>query len=240
MERLNIYEEELEKLINDRGNNADWEQAIVCNCVSRDSGQPDFRCPTCGGSGYRYLSPKRIVVGVTSISGNKLTDSLGLREPGMAYITPTADVIMGFRDRVRFPDFKCIFSENVLWGQDKISPKLYREIKGIEFLADDEYEYELGADFIITEDGFHLKWVNDKTFNRVKGKNLSCRYLTTPSYLVSDLLHELRATLSDRKQPKATFRELPKQYQIKREDFMYNVKEDGSKPETSITDEVVI
>ena len=38
-----------------------------------------------------------------------------------------------------------------------------------------------------------------------------------------DLLHELRATLSDRKTQNLTFRELPKQYRVKREDFIYKI-----------------
>lgn len=235
--RVNLYEEELDILLDQRGNNAEWQKAIVCSCVSSDSGQPDFSCPICGGSGFRYTSPKKIIVGVTALSNNKILESVGLREPGCAYVTPKSDVIMGYRDRIRFPDFKCIFSQTIKWeGANTISNKTYRELKGVEYLADDKYEYEEGIDFKITPDNMHLEWINPKIFDSIKDRNLSIRYLTTPSYLVADILHELRATLSDRKTSSPTFRELPKQYKMVREDFIYNVKEDGGKPPT---DEIV-
>lgn len=227
--RVNLYEEEFDKLIEDRGHWAEWQRAALCSCVSRDSGQPDFMCPICGGSGYRYLPAKRIKVAVTSMSGQIELKTLELREPGTAYITPKSDVIMGYKDRLLFTDFQCVFSEVLHWSEldngRGISPKTYRNIKSVISLTDDQYEYELGVDFEITEDGYHLRWLNDSYIPELDGKNLSILYMTTPSYLIVDLLHELRATLSDRKSKEETFRELPKQYKAQREDFIYNVSE---------------
>lgn len=227
--RVNLYEEEFDKLIDDRGHWAEWQRASVCSCVTRDSGQPDFMCPICGGSGYRYLPAKRIKVAVTSMAGQIELKSLELREPGTAYITPKSDVIMGYKDRLRFPDFSCVFSEVLHWSETEngrgISPRTYRNIKDVVSLADDQYEYELGVDFEITEDGYHLRWLNNDYIDQLDGKNMSLLYMTTPSYLIVDLLHELRATLSDRKTKDTTFRELPKQYKAQREDFIYNVSE---------------
>lgn len=224
--RVNIYEEEFDTLVQNRGHHCLWQRAAVCHCVSRDSGQPDFTCPTCGGSGYRYLPEKEIMVAVVSFNSKYELNTLQLREPGTAYATPTSDVIMGFRDRLRFPDFKCEFSEIVHWDNEVrgISPKTYRDIKEVIFLADDEYEYEVGVDFEITEDGFHLRWLNEDYIDQLNGKNMSLLYYTTPSYIVKDVLHEIRGTLSDRKSGgETTFRELPKQYLLQREDFVYNV-----------------
>lgn len=226
--RVNFYEEDINKLVIDRGHNCVWEQAVVCNCVSRDTGQPDFTCPTCGGSGYRYLQSKDIKAAVMSFNSKFEMANLQLREPGTAYVTPPADVIMGYKDRLRFPDFLCKFSEVVHWNQKEdgvgISPKTYRNIKKVEFLADSEYEYECGVDFEITEDGYHIRWLNKEYLSKLDGRNMSLLYYTTPSYLVDDLLHELRGTLSDRKVEGESFREFPKQYRIVREDFIYHVK----------------
>ena len=230
MPRVNLYEEEFNNLINDRGNTAIWEQAAVCSCVSRDSGQPRFNCPVCGGSGYRYLDPKSITVAVSSLAGSVQLDTLQLREPGTAYITPMTDVIMGFRDRVKFPDFQCKFSEVIQWdsstGEPGVSQRTYRDIRSVVSLCDYEYEYEEGLDFEVTEDGYHLRWLNsDFRDSKLDGRNMSLLYMTTPSYLVKDLLHELRGTRSDRNSASVTYRELPKQYLIQREDFIYNVAE---------------
>lgn len=227
--RVNLYEEEFDNLIKDRGHWADWERAAVCHCVSKDSGQPDFTCKTCGGSGYRYLPPQRIEVAVTSMAGQIELKTLEVREPGTAYITPKSNVIMGYRDRLRFPDFNCMFSEVLHWSESEngrgISPRTYRNITGVVSLVDENYEYEEGVDFEITEDKFHLRWLNQDYIPQLDGKNMSLLYTTTPSYIVVDLLHELRGTLSDRKSSGTTFRELPKQYKVQREDFVYLVKE---------------
>lgn len=227
--RVNIYEEEIEKLVNDRGHKCEWERAVVCHCVTKDSGQPNFMCPTCGGSGYRYLPAKTIKAMVTSLNSQIEMETMELREPGTAYITPTKDVIMGYKDRLRFPDFRCVFSEVLHWSEEDdgrgVSPKTYRNIKEVLYLADDEYEYELGVDFEITADKHHIRWINKDYIDKLNGKNMSLLYYTTPSYLVADLLHELRATLSDRNSATETFRELPKQYRVQREDFIYKISQ---------------
>lgn len=240
---INLYEELYDKLLNDLGIDADWGQAVVCNCVNPLTGQPNFVCPVCGGSGYRYLKSKRIRVGVTSFDSRFTLDSLMLREPGTAYATPKADVIMGYRDRLRFPDFKCKFSEVIHFNFDEdglgVSPKTYRDILDVVFLADDKYEYEKNVDFVITEDKFHIKFIDANNAKKFDNTSMSLLYYTTPSYLVDDLLHEIRSTMSDRNTSKETFRELPKQYKLVREDFVYKVKKpeplEGSEMEEGIT-----
>lgn len=236
--RVNMYEEEIDKVVYDRSQNCIWERASVCNCVSKDTIQPNFNCPICGGSGFRYLPPKNINVAISSLSSRNEITELQFREPGTAYVTPTSDIIMGYRDRLIFPDFRCLYSEVIHWEdrETNISPRLYRKIQHVEFLADSKYEYEQDVDFKITADGYYLEWLNLDFLQNLKGKHLSILYYTTPSYLVDDLLHELRGTLSDRKsQGKVTFRELPKQYKIVRENFIYNIK----KPEEITKDTTV-
>ena len=230
---VNLYTEEINDVVIQRGHWAEWERAAVCSCVTRDTGQPNFNCKICNGTGFRYLQPKRIKVAVTSLNSQLSLETLGFREPGTAYATPTDDCIFGFRDRLRFPDFKCVFSEVIKWEEGLTSPKTCKIIKEILFLADEDYEYELGVDFEISNDRRHIKWLNEDYKDTLKNKNISLLYYTEPSYLVQDLLHELRATLSDRKTTDFTFRELPKQYLIKREDFIYNVDSTDEIEETN-------
>lgn len=226
--KVNLYHEVYDKLIQDLGIDCLWEQSVVCNCVNYLTGQPNFVCPICHGSGYRYLQGKKIRVGVTTFDSALPSDSLMLREPGTAFVTPKADVIMGYKDRLSFPDFKCKFSEVIHWNYEEdgfgVSPKTYREIREVLFLADESYEYENNVDFVITEDKYHIKFLNPEQAAKHDTKNMSLLYYTTPAYLVEDLLHEIRSTMSDRNVPKEKFRELPKQYKIIREDFIYGVK----------------
>ena len=226
--KINLYDESYEKIISDLGIDCVWQRAAVSSCINRNTGQPDFTCPICDGSGYRYLQGKKIRVAITALNSDYIQDTLMLREPGTTYCTPKADIIMGFHDRLIFPDFKCTFSEVIKWNfeddGENLSPRTYRNIKDVVFLADDTYEYEKGVDFEVTTDNYHLHWINEETAQRINGTNMSILYYTTPTYLVDDLLHELRATMSDRNSPTETFRELPKQYRLKREDFAYGIK----------------
>lgn len=237
--RANLYTELFDTLITDRGNNAKWEQACVCSCVSRDSGQPNFLCPKCGGRGFIYMPAKSICVGVTTLTAQINQLQIELREPGSAYITPKADVIMGYMDRLTFTDFTCKFSEVLHWGHKdtqtiddnpNISPRTYRKIESVIYLANDTYSFEENIDFRITDDRYHLEWLNTELPS--EGLSTGFLYLTNPSYLVVDILHELRGHLSDRHVAEddengvgITYRELPKQYKLQREDFIYHVKE---------------
>lgn len=227
MPRVEMWENMYDDLIKDRGQDAEWERACVCRCITKESGQPNYSCPICGGSGYRYLKAGKIRVAVTAFNSRVEIETPELREPGTAYVTPRDDVIMGYKDRLRFPNFKCIFSEVLRFSEEDygrgISSKTYRNIKEIVFLADDKFEYELGVDFEVTEDNHHIRWLDKQEIPKLDGKSFSLLYYTTPSYLVTDILHELRATMSMRKTPTEKFIELPKQYKLHREDFIYGI-----------------
>lgn len=226
MPRVDFYTQDYDVLVSQKGMKCEWEQAVVCQCITADSSQPDFNCPICHGSGFRYLPPLNIRVVSTSFSSSVKLESLGVREPGTAYVTPTSDVIMGYRDRLKFVDFQCKFSETLRFPADGdgYSNKTYRNIKSVVCLLKDGFAYEEGVDFSITPDRHHVCWINRK--NRPKpDDSMSILYMTTPTYLVVDLLHELRATYIERKVPEETFVEFPKQYQVRREDFVYGVHE---------------
>lgn len=227
MPRVEMWENMYDDLISDRGQDAEWERACVCSCVSKDSGQPNYTCPICGGSGYRYLKAQKIRVVVTSFNSQTELEMPELREPGTAYVTPRDDVIMGYKDRLRFPNFKCMFSEVLRFSTEDyglgVSDRTYRNIKSVVFVADGQYEYEEGIDFEVTDDRYHIKWLDAEYAEKLDGKTLSILYYTTPSYLVNDILHELRATMSMRKTSTEKFVELPKQYKLQREDFIYGI-----------------
>ncbi len=44
-------------LIKQKGYTVIWQQGMFCSCISSDSGQPDYNCPTCYGKGYVYFDP---------------------------------------------------------------------------------------------------------------------------------------------------------------------------------------
>ncbi len=225
--RVNIYQDEIQKVISDRGHRCLWQRAAVCSCLSRDSGQPDFSCKRCHGSGYIYLPEKEIIVAATMIDSRYQQNTLQFYEPGTLYITPSINVIMGYHDRLTFPDFKCTFSEVVRFDNSRTSKRTHRRIIEPLHFCDAEYEFEQGTDYVLSEDGYHVEYVGSEYEAHARNHSFSFLYYTTPSYLIVDLVHELRATLSDRNSPtgEPLFVELPKQYRASREDFVYGVAE---------------
>lgn len=235
MARVNLYQDEIQKVIDDRGHRCLWQRAAVCSCLSKDSGQPDFTCKRCHGTGYIYLPEQEIIVAATMFDSRYQQNTLQLYEPGTLYVTPSREIIMGYHDRLRFPDFRCLFSEVVRFDDSRISARTYRNIIEPVHFCDTEYEFEEHSDYVITEDGYHVEYVGDEYEKYVRNHSFSILYYTTPSYLIVDLVHELRATLSDRNSAtgEAVFIELPKQYRARREDFIYGVAE----PEQTRTEE---
>lgn len=233
MARPVLYGEEYNTLIQNHGITCDYHPAIVCECITKDSQQPLFTCPKCGGSGYRYLPSSRIKVVVTSFATRTEPEMMSFRESGTAYATPEPDVIMGFHDRLVFPDFKCKYSER-LWikAGETVTSKSYRNIKDVISVIKDTTEFEAGVDFTVSNDEYHIEFV--KPIDELLGIDLteledsqipiSILYYTTPSYLVADVIHELRSHYTVRNTPFEKFEELPKQYRLKREDFIYDVK----------------
>lgn len=248
MARVNLYQDEIQKVIDDRGHRCLWQRASVCSCLSKDSGQPDFTCKRCHGSGYIYLPEQEVIVAATMIDSRYQQNTLQFYEPGTLYLTPSREIIMGYRDRIRFPDFRCLYSEVVRFGDDPVSRRTYRNIVEPIYMSDVEYEFEQHVDYEVTEDRHHIRYIGTEYEQYVRGHSFSFLYYTTPSYLVVDLVHELRATLSDRNSTtgEPVFVELPKQYRARREDFVYDVAEPqpqdqaaaSQEPEVTITTEL--
>lgn len=205
-----------EQSIQEKGYVVDWEQAFQCQCINNDQAKP--ACPYCQGSGYRYLPKKRIKALATTLQGNQELNIQGLRQPGTAYLTPQNDTIMGFHDRVTFPEVESKYTQVVTY-RDKKTTKFYRPIHRVLFIVHGENVYEIEKDFIISEDRYSLIFSNDEGLK--DGDKISVLYMTSPSYLVIDLLHELRSTRVNKGVINPYTQKMPNQYMIKREDFVY-------------------
>lgn len=239
MPDVQLFGSEFDSLIKSHGIKCKYYPAIVCECITKDSQQPQFTCPHCGGSGFRYLPPIDTRVVVTSFSSKYNHEIMNFREAGTAYATPQPDLIMGFHDRLVFPDFKCKYSERLWISKDSlVTSKSYRNIVDVVTIAKGDMEFEPGIDYEISEDGYHIEFhkpigelMNDTDLDDEVA--ISILYYTNPSYLVCDLLHELRAHYNRRYVPSEEFEELPKQYLIKREDFIYEVSDSKQQTQTN-------
>jgi hypothetical protein len=200
-----------------------WEQGMFCSCYIKESEQPDYNCNTCKGKGYLYFGAKQIRAVVTSINGHKDQHRIGLDEVGSAYMTPQSTDDIGFRDRFTFLDFTTRFSEILTRDVDgemtKID-KLRYPAKDIVMVRKLDQEFKRGLHFDLAKDGKTIEWYEDYLY---EGDRYSILYTTNPVYISIGPIHELRGTYSMAKAGGLeAFHQLPKQFQIKREDFLEN------------------
>lgn len=209
--------ESFEQLIENHGYNCYWQQAIICECYK--DGQPDFKCSLCEGRGWRYLPRKLIKVVSTSFTGSQELIVPGLKESGTVYVTPQNKNLFGYHDKLEFFEITSKHSQVIQMGYKKTTAT-HRNIKQVLFVVNGDYVYEENVDFVITCDRHHLEWINDE-HKPSKGTNISILYTTTPIYMITDIVHELRSTRVSKGVVNPYTSEMPKQYQARRLDFVY-------------------
>jgi hypothetical protein len=220
--RADIRPDLFDTAIRQKGYRILWEQGMFCSCNSSSSGQPDYTCPACFGKGYIYFDPKEIRALVTSINGHKEQGHIGLDDMGSAYLTPESTDYIGFRDRFTFMDFTTKFSEVVTRDKDQngsLSDTLRYSVIDVLAVRVLDRIYLRGQDFDITgDDTRSLTWKENFLYS---GDQYSILYTTHPVYVAIGPIHELRGTYSlAGGKGLEVFHQLPKQYQIKREDFL--------------------
>lgn len=223
---------EFQNLIENHGYNAYWQPSIVCECL--DNGQPNIHCEYCEGRGWRYLPRRHVKLVSTSFTGKQELIVPGLKEPGTVYVTPEIDVIMGYNDKIEFYEISAKHSQVLTMGIEETT-STYRPINDLNFVLIGDYVYTETEDFIVTEDKHHLKWINTTTKPQ-KGTKISILYTTSPEYLVTDISHELRSTRVSKGVVDPYTAEMPKQYQLKRLDFVYGHTVNAKTEETKIAE----
>lgn len=216
MGRADFKPDLFDRIIQQKGFRVKWEQGMFCSCISEEAGQPSYNCPVCGGKGYIYVKPLETRVVVSSISGRKEQEKAGLEEKGSLYMTPLSLDNVGFRDRVTFLDFSMKFSEILIVKEGKSRTRypllsvIYAHTLGIE--------YKEGIDFIYELETREVTWINPVI---QEGDKISILYLNKPVYIAMNPIHELRGTyIMTNGKGEDYFVNLPKQYMIKREDFV--------------------
>lgn len=215
--RADLNAETFDDLIRQKGFWVIWQQGLFCPCVGEENGQANYNCPLCKGKGYIYINATKTKLLVTSISGRKEQDRIGLNEQGTSYATPLSTDNVGFRDRFTFIDFKMKYSEVFTKSDSNIDELTYGALNVI-LLRDTNTIYKRGIDFNIEENKPMIKWINPSV---IPGTRLSILYVVHPVYIAINPIHELRGTYNMKNAGGLEyFVQLPSQYQIKREDFL--------------------
>jgi hypothetical protein len=221
--RADLKPEYFDTLVEQKGYRMLWQQAMFCSCVNEQSGTPDYNCTVCYGRGYVYFGETITRALVTSISDRKEQERIGLHEVGAAYLTPLSKDNVGFRDRFIFLDFYTKFSEVLTVNGEQDIALRYRCESMIALRSTSGFLRE-GIDFELIhppDDDFisssKIRW---KSMVPYEGR-ISVLYDIRPVYIAINPIHELRGTYSMHKGGGSEyFIRLPKQFQIKREDFI--------------------
>lgn len=222
--------EGFDELVNSKGLKALWEQAFMCPCLHPDTKQPDYNCPYCKGTGIAYSPSREIPVVVSSLQGSEdIFKELGIVTPGSCYVTTRSTDILGWRDKLTFTGIRSKFSEVLVWENGK-SSRLYKAITNpIALLYKGKYYIPKGVKIegrVITEVPFKIS----------DGERFSVLYYTHPTYLVSNMTHELRAQITKTKSSEHKETEFPKQAMCTRLDFEYEVHPVERSSESSLDD----
>lgn len=223
--RVNFKTEEFDNAVLQKGLPVLWEEAMYCDCFNLDTGQPDFNCSKCYGTGFFYLPAITTKVITSNLTGKNEFDSTGAHERGTAMITSLSTNLMGYHDRLTFLDFSCKLSQVCSFDEFKVSSVFHKPIKSIIAILGQKNGFSylnavLDEHYEVDEDNLHITWIDDDTAPD-SGTQVGVLYVTSPSYCIIDIMHELRGVYTGEKVETPYFKELPKQYLIKREDFMY-------------------
>lgn len=217
--RADLKPELFDTAISQKGFKVKWEQGMFCSCYE-PTGQPDYNCPACQGKGYIYLDGVMTKVLVTSINGHKDQERIGLNDIGTAYLTPLSTDDVGFRDRFTFVDAITKFSQ--VMHKDTTNILKYPAIDIIAMVRlGEKYLRGIHYDIRPGDNGStEIVWGNT---NLAQGEKVAVLYRTHPVYISINPVHELRGTYTMLKGGgREYYVPLPKQFQIKREDFIDN------------------
>jgi len=210
--RADFRDEEFARLIGQHGKYTVWRKALICPCQARNTGQTDFACTTCDGSGFYYIDPIEVqAVVLMSDKSMNLYEKAGAWMSGQAQITVAAEHRLGHRDSIELRDSVMIFDELISKDNRRgIRSKLpagvdscrYRAANVVHAVFENAYHQFVpilsGTHFDLTSDGW-LQWTAAGNALVPTAAPISIRYEFRPVYIVETFPHAWRDDVSGRR-----------------------------------------
>jgi len=188
--RVDFNVKAFEKLLDQKGLCFKWEKATICFCA-REDGTTDPSCDACLGYGWLYFDPIDITVVVTTLRNIDAFSDQGVQGNwilGKVSITSPAKHNLSFKDRLTSRDSQITYSELLFIGSKET---LRYPALEVVFLASEAQIFEEGVDFNIV-DGAIVFVPSSKPSD---GTSVTIRYITNPSYIILEAIHEIRDTV---------------------------------------------
>lgn len=210
--RADFRDEEFTRLIGQHGKYVVWRKALLCPCQAQATGQTDFACDTCDGSGFYYIDPIQIQgVVLMSDKSMNLYEKAGSWMSGQAQITVAPQHRLGHRDSIELRDSVMVFDELITKnnrrgiraklpeGHDSCRYRVANVVHAIFSNGIDKFVPVIqGTHFELTKDGW-LQWTVIGQALVPNGTVLSIRYEFRPVYIVETFPHAWRDDVSGRK-----------------------------------------
>lgn len=216
---LNV--DNLEVLIEARGNRVAWSRAIRCPCtLNSETDQPSFDCPRCQGLGWFYFGPTNYAVPVYAGELTPLQQSIvdrdaclirgliySLRANDMPYselgpwqlgslaVSVRHENVIGYYDRITVLDSIMPYDEVVVAPEPQTEFALRYPAVEVNAMFSETTRYVPGTDFVVTSEGC-ISW---QSAHYPAGARLTVHYYFHPQYLVTSRPRVIRATTKYRK-----------------------------------------
>lgn len=187
--RVDFNVKAFERLLDQKGLCFKWEKATVCFC-SREDGTTDAACTACLGYGWLYFDPIDITVVVTTLKDTIAFSDQGVQGNwilGKVSITSPAKHNLSYKDRLTSRDSQITYSQLLFMGSKE---RLRYDALEIVFLSSELQIFISGVDYTIV-DG-NINWLPNK--KPPDGTAVTIRYITNPSYIILEAIHEIRDT----------------------------------------------
>jgi hypothetical protein len=221
-QRVDIDISQFETAIAQKGLDLKHETAQPCVCTS-DDGQPLSNCNICNGTGWAYYDQGIISGIISGIGKNNQLDNTGLSITGEAYLTVLPDIKLGYRDRITHIDGRIVYTQLVI-NSSTVKETQRMKYPIMSVLNINDKNGNTLPEFVITNtNNVRVKTYNWKvTDNKLewlitKPLKFSIRYLACPSWLILNMPHLSRGTMTKYKSPDITYQQLPVQCLIKLE-----------------------
>lgn len=196
-----------------------WSRTAPCPCksINEQTDQSDPNCPLCEGTGWIFFKPDGAVVNtkvigpldpiqtkfigdhgavihgiMTGLSNQQnALDAIGPWMQGMAMVTVRAENKLGYYDRLTALDSRIVYAQTLKAGETTTLKTKYPVVQA-NLVRSVDRVYTEGADFdVVVGD---IVW--RPLLGPAPGTQLTCHYLTHPTYRITEHPHMVRTTLT--------------------------------------------
>jgi hypothetical protein len=228
---------EFDNLIKSRGFEVEYDKALRCPCITRESGNASSTCINCGGLGWLFTQRKKTRMLISGRNFSKKQENWGEVDLGIARVTSMPVDRMTFMDRIILTELEAINTEVIYPKRrengDVFAYTIYNPIDLQDiylFVGNNKQLEKLSADVFDLSlfDKGVLKFVDsgkysNMLFHKEEDISLSIRYTHNPCYHIIDVNRDLVKTRVKKcNENNEVLTDLPLSYLAKKAQYIFD------------------